>query len=453
MRRFVATFWGIATLTLLAPHGRGELVARANAQLLPQVQVPGLPLPDPRLPRTPLDPALRGVGDTLRALPTRAVRAERLLARHRAELDRDAAGELVVRAEVVAIDITDTALARALDARFLVRRTRELADLGVKITVLQTPEGWSARRGLKHLRKLDPEGTYDFNHVYLDSGAGTAAPPGRAGDTTRVVAAVAAVAGADAPSGDVVRIGLIDTGVDATHVALRGSTVHRYGCDGEVVPSPHGTAVASLLAGSAENFSGAAPRARLYAADVYCGVPTGGAIDVVAAAFAWMARERVPVVNVSLVGPRNALMQRAVRALVERGHLIVAAVGNDGPAAPPLYPAAYDGVLGVTAVDGKRRVLLEACRGKHLDLAAPGADFTAATSEPSNTFVDVRGTSFAAPLVAGLLARELGAPDGAARDRAVAALTARAEDLGPRGRDDIYGAGLVGLDVTAARAP
>ena len=52
---------------------------------------------------------------------------------------------------------------------------QELADLGVKITVLQTPEGMSASRGLKKLRKLDPEGTYDFNHVYLESGERMAA--------------------------------------------------------------------------------------------------------------------------------------------------------------------------------------------------------------------------------------------------------------------------------------
>ena len=57
------------------------------------------------------------------------------------------------------------------------------------------------------------------------------------------------------------------------------------------------------------------------------------------------------MINVSLVGPRNALLERVVASLVSRGHLIVAAVGNDGPAAPPLYPAAYDGVVGVTAVD------------------------------------------------------------------------------------------------------
>ena len=118
-----------------------------------------------------LPDATRAVGGTLRDLAgVRALRTERLLREHRAELDRDPRGDLVVRAEVVAIDITPEALARALDAKFLVRRTQDLPDLDVKITVLQTPEGMSASRGLKRLRKLDPEGSYDYNHVYLDSG-------------------------------------------------------------------------------------------------------------------------------------------------------------------------------------------------------------------------------------------------------------------------------------------
>jgi subtilisin family serine protease len=144
--------------------------------------------------------------------------------------------------------------------------------------------------------------------------------------------------------------------------AFAGVRIHHNGCDGNVVPSPHGTAVADLLVG--RNAVG-----EIFAADVYCGEAAGGAVDAVSAAFGWMARERVAVINVSLVGPRNKLMERVVKTLVSRGHLIVAAVGNDGPAAPPLYPASYDGVIGVTAVDGKHHVLIEACRGKQVDFA------------------------------------------------------------------------------------
>ena len=82
------------------------------------------------------------------------------------------------------------------------------------------------------------------------------------------------------------------------------------------------------------------------------------------------------------------------------GH-IMAAVGNDGPAAPPQYPASYPGVIAVTAVDSGGRALPEAGKPTHLDFAAPGADMAAAL--PGNGYTRVRGTSFAAPLAAARL--------------------------------------------------
>ena len=407
-----------------------------------QAQLPNVGLPQVPLPQVRTEPLLREVGGTLGRLPTRAVRIEQLAGRHRPELDRDNRGELVVRAEVVGLDLTDEALRNALAKQFQVVRTQELAELAIKVTILRTPEGMSARRGLKVLRKLDPTGTYDYNHVYLDAGLGDAglgnaghddAGHGDSGNRAlrRSFAVDASAAGSARP-----RVGLIDGGVDARHAALARVTVHVFGCGGAPVPDPHGTAVASVMSQRETSLE-------LYAADVYCGEPTGGAVDSMAAAFGWLARENVAVINVSLVGPRNALLERVVAKLVKRGHLIVAAVGNDGPAAPPLFPAAYDGVVGVTAVDAKHKVLVEACRGKHVDFAAQGADVNGATQAP-DVWVPVRGTSFAAPVVALQLAIRIAAPDLAQRERALADLASTATDLGKNGRDDIYGAGQVG---------
>jgi hypothetical protein len=405
----------------------------AHGQLLPQVQVPPARVPDVSLPPLPTDPRVRDAASSLAQLPTRAVRADQLLRQHR-ELDRDTQGELVVRAEVLAIDITDAALAKAQAANFRVLRTQDLTDLEVKYTVLQTPGGMSASRGLKRLRKLDPDGTYDYNHVYFDSGV--------ASQTVGEPAAIEPSASARGQPARV-RVGLIDSGVDPAHGALSGSVVHRSGCGGAFVPGTHGLAVASLLADAAP--------LDLYAADVYCGAPTGGAVDAVSAAFAWLALEQVAVINVSLVGPRNALLERIVASLVKRGHVIVAAVGNDGPAAPPMYPAAYQGVIGVTAVDAKHKVLLEACRGKHVHFAARGADLKGATQSPDG-WAPIRGTSFAAPLVAMLFAARVSIPDAAERERALAQLTSEARDLGRAGRDEIYGVGEVGPAADIKRA-
>jgi subtilisin family serine protease len=109
---------------------------------------------------------------------------------------------------------------------------------------------------------------------------------------------------------------------------------------------------------------------------------------------------------------------------------IVAAVGNDGPAAPPAYPASYPGVIAVTGVDGRNRALIEAGRALHLDYAAPGADMLGAKA--GGGMAPLRGTSYAAPLVAARLAGS-----------SLAALDREAVDLGKRGPDKIYGRGLV----------
>jgi subtilisin family serine protease len=393
-----------------------------------------LPVPKVQLPQLPVVPDLaRGVGGSLRDLSSvRALRIDRAYREHRTDLDR-VNDELVVRAEVVAIDVSADALSKAVQADFKVLRAQELAELGLRITVLQTPAGWSASRGLKRLRKLDPAGSYDYNHVYLDSGVAAM------GDSTRSL---------DEPAGagSGARLGLIDGGVDPDHHALAGIRLHRFGCNDAIVPSVHGTAVASLAVRGPSVGD-------LYAADVYCGAPTGGAVDAVAAAFAWLARERVAVINVSLVGPRNALLERVVQSLVGRGYVIVAAVGNDGPAAPPLYPASYDGVVGVTAVDAKHRVLIEAARGRQVDFAALGLEEDAAAAAPES-HAPVRGTSFAAPIVAGLLAAKVPVPDVAQRQLALGWLTRTATDLGARGRDDVYGAGFVDMPgAPPARSP
>ena len=108
------------------------------------------------------------------------------------------------------------------------------------------------------------------------------------------------------------------------------------------------------------------------------------------------------MINISLVGPQNRIVQRAVQALRARGIEIVAAVGNDGPAAPPQYPASYPGVVAVTGVDARGRALPEAGKASHLDFAAPGAEMAAAL--PGQGYAKVRGTSFAAPLATSRLA-------------------------------------------------
>jgi subtilisin family serine protease len=139
----------------------------------------------------------------------------------------------------------------------------------------------------------------------------------------------------------------------------------------------------------------------LFVADVYGGNRAAGSATTIVRALGWLSSHRPEVINISLVGPSNRLVQRAIQIVQSRGIEVVAAVGNDGPAAPPQYPASYPGVIAVTAVNKDGRALPEAGKAAHLDFAAPGADMAAAL--PGQGYTRVRGTSFAAPLAAARL--------------------------------------------------
>jgi len=410
----------------------------AHAQIaLPGARVPGLPTLG--LPGggdkagAQLTGELSPDLDLRRLQDVRRLRVSDLIRAHRSVIESDPNGAAIVRNEVVAFAPSDALLERASVAGFSIARERVLDGLEARIVVLRVPPGMSTRRALNRLRSLDPAGAYDFNHLYTDSG----------GLSSRSVPA--RVAELEPSSGGRGRLGLIDGGVDTSHPVFLGIVMHQHGCSGAAVPNAHGTAVASLMAGRSERFHGAAPGAELYAVDVYCGLDTGGAVDAVADAFAWLVKERVPVINVSLVGPPNLMLENIVRLVIAHGHIVVAAVGNDGPAAPPLYPASYPDVVGVTGVDSRRRVLVEAGRGRQVKFAAPGADMAAAGM--GETYVAVRGTSFAAPIVAGLLSGAMPEPDRESATRAFAGLVSQAIDLGAPGPDPVYGHGLVGADI------
>jgi hypothetical protein len=397
-----------------------------------QIRLPPLPgLPLQNLPQS-LDQAEPGTRDLLS--DARHLEIRRLIRANRRTVDTDSNGEPVVRGEILALSMDDDALMQAQSRGFVIDRQQSIVSANIHLIVLKAPAGWSTKKALLELREAIPSGLYDYNHIYGGSGVTgvrpTAEPPIRAPSM-----------GMTDPQSEAprprTRVGLLDAGVDDTHPVFHDSIVHGWGCGGRQVPSPHGTAVASLLIAHAS--------AELYAADVYCGVATGGAVDAIVAALAWMDQELVPVINVSLVGPKNLLLERIVNVLIARGHLLVAAVGNDGPAAPPLYPAAYVGVVGVTAVDAKQHVLPEAERGPQVMFSALGADLKAANIERG--YDTVRGTSFAAPTVAALLADALPSPSQDAARAAIEALAKQAIDLGPPGKDLTYGFGLVGADL------
>lgn len=392
----------------------------------PQAGRGGIPRP-PSVPSAAGSPSTRpvvavgqarGVADAVLQAPARA-RAQ--IRRSGGALQADPFGWPVVSGEIIAIGISDLARTEAIRLGYRLVREETLSDLNLDVLVFSPPIGQALGSAVERLIRLDPRADIDFNHVYSPAGAVAASPPATA---------------APQRSASTRRLGLIDTGV-ADHPALAGSRIMQQGFTGPFQAGTHGTAVASLMIGQAGSFSGAAPGASLVVADVYGGSAAGGSSTALARALAWMSGQGIGVVNISLVGPRNPVVARAVAQAQARGMTIVAATGNDGPAAPPLYPAAYEGVIGVSAVNGRGRPLPETGRGPHVDFSAPGSDMAAASV--SGGYVTVRGSSFAAPLVAGLIARH-----------GKAGVAQHARDMGAPGRDDVHGRGFVGDDLAVA---
>lgn len=435
LRPFRAHRLARAVLALTIATAAGS----AQAQLrLPSINLPssqgGLPLGGDLLRNTG-ERLLSG--RDLRELPdVRAVRlgqVNRLLRQHRDVLEADPRGDPVVRREILAWSPSKAGLAAAAAAGLMVLRERRLEGLDETMVVLGVPDGADTARLLEQLRALDPDGAYDFNHIYTGSGAGPDTP-----QAASPQAAIPMPKKAGAPS-----VGLIDSGVDTGHDVFSEASIQRWGCGDTAHPDPHGTAVAALMVGQSRHFKGVAPQANLFAADIYCDSGAGGSADRIAGALAWLARERVAVINMSIVGPPNQTLERVVGAMVRRGHLLVAAVGNDGPAAPPLYPASYPGVVGVSAVDKRGRVLPEAGRGPQVMFAAPGNHMVSA-APGAPPYRQVRGTSFASPIVAAMLAPSLPRPDKAAAANAIAALARQAAGAGAGTASTELGQGIVG---------
>ena len=391
----------------------GAIAAPSQAQLgLP----PLLPVPGEVLNRT-----TAAVGTTLGSTTgqiarqleqLRLDRIDLLVRSNRGTIERDITGAPARRGELLLLDAAPSVLAQLKLAGFAPAEQRQLAGLEFTVTRLNIPKGMSLVSAQQLVARIAPGSEIAADQLHFASGASgkPAVPRTRASVPTPINEPVGFIDGAPGR---------------ATPVAAIQSFA-----SGNARANNHGSAVASLLAKAGVR--------RIYAADVYGGDPAGGGAFAIARALDWLVRQKVRVVSVSLVGPANPVLARAIAAARARGTTIVAAVGNDGPAAPPSYPASYAGVLAVTGVDGRNRALIEAGRALHLDYAAPGADMQAANA--AGRMVKVRGTSFATPLVA---ARAAAALQSSENPAIVSILDNEAHDLGKRGPDPVFGRGLL----------
>jgi subtilisin family serine protease len=247
-------------------------------------------------------------------------------------------------------------------------------------------------------------------------------------------------------SGENVRVAVIDTGIDDTNPALSGVIADQFDAmpNVPVEKRDHGTSVDGLIAGVGA-LEGMAPGARIYHARAFEGGKS--TMDVILSALDWAAEQNVSIINMSFVGPKNDLLATACRNARGLGIILVAAAGNNGPKAPYGYPAAYDGVIAVTATDAKDGLMPQANRGAYVFISAPGVEMVAPSGAGSDV---VTGTSFAAAIVSGAIANLIHAAPERSADDIEKALAATARDLGLKGRDKDFGYGL--LDIKAAEA-
>lgn len=231
-------------------------------------------------------------------------------------------------------------------------------------------------------------------------------------------------------------VAVIDTGVDVNHPFIAGRPIYeacfsnrcpngRMGMVGPGAARPlnsHGTHVAGIALGRADEMSGVAPEAGLIAINVFSRVNdrVGASRSTVLAGLdwlirvAWTGRVRIASINMSLGSAihharpcRDRIYELVVRLLARAGVVIVAASGNEGQARGISHPACVNGIVSVGAIDKDAEVADFSNSAPILDILAPGVDILSAVPRSRNDeapFEKFPGTSMAAPHVAGAFA-------------------------------------------------
>jgi subtilisin family serine protease len=242
-----------------------------------------------------------------------------------------------------------------------------------------------------------------------------------------------------------VRVAVIDTGIDARHPVLSKSIAMSFDAvgDGKKTVDRHGTAIAGLIAGQGK-VKGVAPLSRLLAVRAftmhreYNKPMTSGLILL--RSFDWSFANKARIFNMSFSGPYDPLVKKALESAYEKGVILVAAAGNGGAKAAPAYPAAYENVIAITALDNKDKLYVHANRGEYVTVAAPGVDMLVPSIKKGYRYSS--GTSLAAAQISGLIALLLEKNPDATSEAIVDAIKNSARDLGPKGYDTQFGAGL-----------
>ena len=250
-----------------------------------------------------------------------------------------------------------------------------------------------------------------------------------------------------------VTIAICDSGVDPTHPDLASKLVpgwnfYNNNSDTHDVAN-HGTAVAGTAAAASNNSLGVASVAwgclimPLRVSDT-TGYATYSAI---ANAVTWAADHGAKVANVSYIVSGSSSVSSAAQYLQSRGGVLTVSAGNNttfDPSADNPY------MLVVSATDQNDVLATWSNTGNNVDLSAPGVSI--GTTLSGGTFGYGSGTSFSAPIVAGVAALVLSVNPSLTPAQVTNVLKQSADDLGPTGWDPSYGAGRVNADRAVSLA-
>ena len=367
------------------------------------------------------------------------------------ELEIDDSNNIRVKNELLIL--TDDQSLQSLQANgFVVQRVTYLPALDKLLAEVIKPDDLELDEAKQtSVKILGADADVDFNHFFQiqQSSAPATAPTAPAAPNSSQWGPPGAILPLPDLQSSGIKVGIIDSWVNVEHEALKKTAikVRSFTRQKHELTDDHGTAVASILCGNSNVYRGLLPGADCYAANAFyhdARVGRGATTRHLLLALNWLAEMEVDVINMSLAGPDNDILQQILDKLRTMNIALVAAAGNAGPASKPLYPAAYNSVVAVTAINQKNQAYYMANRGMHIDLSAPGVNILHARADGS--YGRSSGTSFAAPFVSAAIAAAMAGNDKS-QNVPVGQLKRKmyrhAEDLGQSGHDIIYGHGLV----------
>ena len=297
------------------------------------------------------------------------------------------------------------------------------------------------------VRALEAErvGIPSPNYVYRivqDTASDTASPAGSPEQYTIEKLRLAEVH--KVATGREVLVAVIDSKVDINHPDLAGAIAEEYDAVGRPEQAhSHGTGMTGAIV-SHRKLLGIAPSARILAVHAFSTSarqsPEATTRQIIAG-IEWAINKGARIINMSFAGPYDPMIQLAMRNAAAKGVILIAASGNMGAKSPPLYPAADPNVIAVTATDESDTLFAQAVRGPHLAVAAPGVDVM--VPAPADTYQLTTGTSVAAAHVSGVAALLLERHPSIDARTVLEVLTSTARNLNEKGRDDLYGWGLI----------